>query len=283
MAETSDFNTYIGGQPMTGDDIRRDYEKYQKDPFAMLWDMLTGNKDSTQGRMVSAAGGGLNPTRTPNEAAALAASMQLQPDIQNAAASDARFRAGLAQGPRQSPYNMGVADQSRGAQMALLQQMRNQMAGPSIANMQGQRALGQSGQQALMGASMGGPGGRAGMLQAGQVGGGLAGDVGQARLAELMRAQAGMGGLAGSLRGNDLRSADAQMRQAIDMRGMDDNMRRFYASQGANLQNARDQAIANREGTRLQQLTKNDARDMQNAQNFMGSVASMAGGIFGGK
>jgi hypothetical protein len=272
MPDNTDFNTYVGGAPITAGDIRKDYEQAQADPIKYWWDMMTGQ--NVNGRITAAGGYGFNPTRAPNEARALAQSMQLAPDIQNAGANDAILRAGLAREDRRNPYDPIVADQSRAAQLALMQQMRGQMSGPSIAAMQGQRAMGQSGQQALGAAAMGAPG-RAAMMQAGQVGGGMAGDIGQARLAEVMRAQAGMGGLAGGLRGADQRSAEAQMRQGIDMRGMDDNMRRFYASQGANLQNARDQNLANREITRLQQLSKANQQDVQNVKDVAGAAASM--------
>lgn len=114
----------------------------------------------------------------------------------------------MGRAPTANPYDAAAADRSRGAQLALMQQMRGMQSGPSVANMQGQRALGQSGQQALMNAAMGG--GRGAMLQSANVGAGLAGDVGQARLGEMMRSQAGIGGAAGNLRGGDLRSADAR-------------------------------------------------------------------------
>lgn len=197
---------------------------------------------------------------------------------------------GLAQGFRNNaartqgvnPYNAGIADQSRGAQMALIQQMRGQMAGPSIANMQGQRALGQSGQQALMGAAMGGPGGRAGMLQAGQIGGGLAGDVGQARLAEIMRAQAGMGGVAGNLRGSDLRSADAQMNSGMRAQDLADQNARFYGSMGSALDQARArQALENfKLGQRIDQ--RQTGRDINLANSLLGAGATGASAMFGG-
>ena len=128
-----------------------------------------------------------------------------------------------------NPYNAGIADQSRAAQLALIQQMRGQMNGPSIANMQGQRAMGQMGQQALM------QGGRAGMLGAQGASAGMAGDVGQARLAEVMRAQAGMGGAAGALRGADLQSANAQAGAGLSAQEQADKNSQFYATQGANL------------------------------------------------
>jgi len=169
----------------------------------------------------------------PNEIAGRAMSVRgIGNEIQNFAGYQAlspKFREGASRLTATNPYNTGVADQSRPAQLALIQQMRQQMNGPSIANMQGQRAMGQMGQQALM------QGGRAGMLGAQGGSAGLAGDVGQARLAEVMRAQAGMGGAAGNLRGGDLRSADAQMGSGFQAQQLADQRARFYASQGARL------------------------------------------------
>lgn len=265
------------GIPSTAQGVNGMVDAAQKDPLAVWWAMLTGQDSATSGgfgNMVSHQGGGFNPANSPNEASALASSFQLQRDIQNAPELDAIFRAGANAGPRANPYSTVVADQSRPAQLALIQQMRGQLNGPSLAAMQGQRALGQSGQQALMNSALGG--GRAAMLQSANVGSGLAGDVGQARLGEVMRSQAGMGGAAGNLRGADLRSADAQMQAALQQRQQDDALRRFYASQGAALQNARDQAGANRQITYYQQLAKNNQRDAQNVGNFAQSSATLA-------
>ena len=142
---------------------------------------------------------------------------------------DARFREYGAQAPVANPYSATTADQSRAAQLALIQQMRGQMNGPSIAAMQGQRAMGQMGQQALM------QGGRAGMLGAQMGAGGLAGDVGQARLAEVMRAQAGMGGAAGNLRGGDLRSAEAQAQAGLGANRLTAGRQQFALGQGTGL------------------------------------------------
>ena len=146
-----------------------------------------------------------------------------------------KLREGAVRQQATNPYDARIADQSRPAQLALMDQMRGQMNGPSIAAMQGQRALGASGQQALM------QGGRAGMLGAQGAGAGLAGDVGQARLGEMMRGQAGIGGAAGNLRGADLRSSEAQMNSGFQAQGINDQMARFYASQGGRLDQARAQ------------------------------------------
>ena len=181
-------------------------------------------------------------------------------------------RAGAVRQQAVNPYNAGVADQSRGAQLALMQQMRGMQSGPSIANMQGQRAMGQMGQQALM------QGGRGGMLGAQMGASGLAGDMGQARLAEMMRSQAGIGGAAGNLRGNDLRSADAQMGAGLQAQGLNDARARFYGGMGANLGIAQDRmGLENLKLTeRLKQAGAKSNEDGVN--DWMKIVATIAGG-----
>jgi len=154
-----------------------------------------------------------------------------------------------------NPYDTSVADQSRAAQLALMQQMRAQQAGPSLVAMQGQRAMGQMGQQALM------QGGRGAMLGAQGGSTGLAGDVGQARLAEIMKSQGGIGGAAGALRGADLRSADAQMGAGFAAQGLEDQRSRFYAQMGTTLDRARAQAAADND--RLRQATEAKVAGLQ--------------------
>lgn len=176
-----------------------------------------------------------------------------------------------------NPYNAAVADQSRAGQMALMEQMRAQMNGPSLAGMQGQRALAQSGQQALM------QGGRAGMLNAQGAGAGLAGDVGQARLAEVMRAQGGIGGVAGNLRGADLRSADAQAQAGLRAQGLNDQQAMFYGQLGTTL----DQARARQALERFKLAQRIDQRqtgnDIQLASNLVGAGANAFASMLGGK
>lgn len=181
-----------------------------------------------------------------------------------------------------NPYSAATADQTRAAQIALVNQMRGQMQGPSLAAMQGQRAMAQSGQQALGAAAMGAPN-RAAMLNAQQVGGGLAGDVGQARLAEVMRAQAGMGGAAGNLRGADVTSAGNQMQSGLRAQGLADENARWAASQGAALSDAnRNAQLEYYKLIRRLQL-KNQERAAQTAKDTgqaVGTAIKMgAGGI----
>lgn len=253
-------NTYLTGSPTDGS--------------RLWWDTFI-NGTGAPAQALQASGLGPNPTRSFNEAGALAGSFGMNPDVRNAAALDAIMREGANRGPRGNPYAAGVADQSRAAQIALLAQMRAQQAGPSLAGLQTQRALGQSGQQALGAAAMGN--GRAAMLQSANVGAGLAGDAGQARLAEVMRMQAGQGGLASGLRGNDLQSAGYQSQAGLAAARQDEALRQMYAQAGMNLQNARDQALTNRQVTYYQLLGKKNAQDL----DLVNKTVQSGAGIFG--
>lgn len=189
----------------------------------------------------------------------------------------AQTRAGAPE--RENPYNTVIADRSRQAQLALMDQMRAGLNGSSLAMMQGQRAFGQNGQAALGAAAMGGANPRAAMLQAQQVGGGLAGDLGQARLAEVMRQQATLGGAAGNLRGGDLRSAGVQLETGLRQRQQDDAMRQFYASQGAALVDA--QGRLTLEGEKLRQRLALQAKknDMDKVDAGVGMAGNVAAGF----
>ena len=195
-----------------------------------------------------------------------------KPELANSAFWQEAAKRGANAPLSQNPYNAGIADQSRAAQLALMQQMRGQMSGPSIANMQGQRAMGQMGQQALM------QGGRAGMLGAQMGAGGLAGDVGQARLAEVMRAQAGMGGAAGNLRGADLNSARAQQSAGAGQLGLDLGNRQAYAGLGA--KQTAQEAQAALEMYKAMRRGNIDLRQRQieGVKNAMGPLKILAGG-----
>lgn len=186
-----------------------------------------------------------------------------------------------AQGPAASPFDANYANQARAAQMALIQQMRGQMNGPSLAGMQGQRALGQSGQQALAAAANGAPN-RAAMLGAQGVAGGLAGDVGRARLAEVMRAQAGMGGVAGQMRGADQQSSLGDARAQANAQAIRDSLFRFYAGTGA--QTSLDDLNYQLDQKKIAQRALRGAKDesskaWQDAANMVASMFSMGAGV----
>lgn len=103
----------------------------------------------------------------------------------------------LAQPARANPFSRDAANASAAAQTALLAQMRQQAAGPSLTALQGQQGLSRLGQQSLT------QGGRAGMLGAQGAGAGMAADVGRARLMEALKAQAELGTGAGRAIGQD--------------------------------------------------------------------------------
>jgi hypothetical protein len=199
------------------------------------------------------------------------------PTLRNSEFWQQQARAGANAGFNANPYSNAIADQSRGAQLGLMQQMRGQMAGPSIAGMQATRALGQSGQQALQNAAMGAPG-RAGMVQAGQVGGGLANDAGQARLAEIMRAQAGLGGAAGNLRGADIRSAEASQRAGLGQLGLDLANRQGYAALGARQQGIEDAARTELYKALERAKLAKRQDDIATIKGAMGPLATLFGG-----
>lgn len=134
----------------------------------------------------------------------------------------------------QNPYDAGMADQSRAAQLALMQQMEAARVGPSLAAMQGRGAMGQSTQQALAAGAMGQ--GRGAMLGSGQAAAGLASDVARARMIEDLKARAGIGSAASQLRGQDISSAIQQLRAGQQSQALSDEMARFYGSQGASLE-----------------------------------------------
>jgi hypothetical protein len=192
-----------------------------------------------------------------------------QSSIPNAAHWQQVAQQGAKRVQMQNPYDAAYADQSRGSQMALINQMRAQMNGPSIAAMQGQGAMGQLGQQALM------QGGRAGMLGAAQQGAGIGNDVAQARLAEIMRAQAGMGGALGQMRGSDLQSANTQLGAGLTAQQQADKSAQFYASLGSNMGVAQDRMAL--ENYKLnERLKKGGAKSTEDGLNDYLSILKMA-------
>jgi len=163
----------------------------------------------------------------------------------------------------QNPYDAAYADQSRAAQLALMQQMEAARTGPSLAAMQGRGAMGQSTQQALAMGAMGQ--GRVAMLGAGQTGVGLASDVARARMIEDLKARAGIGGAASQLRGQDISSATQQLRSGQQAQALSDEMARFYASQGSSFSDAARSAALERYklAQRLRQQAMQEATNEQ--------------------
>lgn len=174
-----------------------------------------------------------------------------------------------------NPYDAGMADQTRAAQLALMQQMEAARTGPSLAAMQGRGAMGQSTQQALAMGAMGQ--GRGAMLGAGQAGVGLASDVARARMIEDLKARAGIGGAASQLRGQDISSATQQLRSGQQAQALSDEMARFYGSQALGMENL--QAGAELEQFKLRQQLAKAEKERQAAaeQTGLNFVASLFG------
>lgn len=182
-------------------------------------------------------------------------------------------RAGANATPNANPFSTVIANQARPAQERLFAQMQAQMAGPSLAAMQGQRAQGQNLQAALAAG-----GGRPVMGQAGGVGAGLATDTASARLAEMLRLTGGAGAMASGVRGADLGVANASSQVGLQQRGLDDAMRQFYAQQGSGLNNTIGR-------NSLEQYKLQKRLEMQGKQEDMQKVdaaANILGPIFGG-
>lgn len=160
-----------------------------------------------------------------------------------------------------------AANQARPAQEALFQQMQAQRAGPSLANMQTQQALGQNLQGAL-----GAGGGRAAMLNAQNVGAGIAGDSGTARLAEQLGLSNAAFGQAGTTRGADLASAQqvAGTMQGAQQQAV--RQQQMYASLGRQLAEARARAaLENYKTLRALQLNQKNTN--------LGGTAKVAGAV----
>lgn len=271
MAELTpeEASQWWGGAPPTKEEMEAEARRAQEDPLGLWWDTVTGNRNGVFGRQVSAQGGGFDPMRTPNEAAAQAEAYGVPGSVRGSAAMDARFMAGAQAASRDNPYVAAVANQVRPAQGVLYEQMRAQQAGPSLAAMQGARAQGQNLQAALAAG-----GGRPVMGQAGGIGAGLAGDTGSARLAEQLRGTQAIGGMASGVRAADIGVANAQSQSGLQQRGLDDAMRQFYGSQGARLYNANADLAAEREKLVRLGKIKRDARDLQTGKDFAASSAS---------
>lgn len=182
-------------------------------------------------------------------------------------------QAGANAAPNANPYSSIVANQARPAQEALYAQMQAQQAGPSVAAMQGQRAQGQNLQHAL-----GAGAGRGAMLQAGQVGAGLAADTGAGRLAEQLRGSAGIGGMVNGVRGADLGVAGAQSQAGLQQRGLDDQMRQFYAAQGAGLANSVGRNQLEAEKLRQRLLLQAKKNDIAKGDALASEGSTIAGG-----
>jgi hypothetical protein len=189
-------------------------------------------------------------------------------------------RAGATTPGRDNPYSSIIADQTRAAQMALMQQMQAQQAGPSVAGLQGAQALGRNAMQAS--AAMGGSplaGVRALGVQAG-VGAGIAGDAASARSQDYFGSQRGGFGIASGMRGQDMRSAQDQAQAGLGVRGINDQNQLFYTGAGMGLQNANERALLAQYQAYMQaklQHQKEQQESVGRAINTMGTLGAMGG------
>lgn len=175
------------------------------------------------------------------------------PGIQGIEGPEAELQKIIAAKNRQNPYSLQDANQSLAAQQALVAQMQQQAAGPSLSGMQGQQGLAQLGQQALM------QGGRAGMLGSQSQGAGMAGDIGRSRLMEAMKLQAAQGSALGGAIGRDLEAQGAHQSAGLRTRELD--LARKTKAQGILREIMRAQGESVLENKRQQHLSKQARED----------------------
>lgn len=186
---------------------------------------------------------------------------------------------GWANTTRDNPYSMLIANQTRPAQMALLEQMRAQAAGPSVAGAQGQMALGQNAMSALGAMGRGPLGARAALAQQAGIGGGIAADSAGARLQEGMNQQRGMFGLASGMRGNDLRAAQDQAQGALTAQALQDQARRFGFSQGMGLEQAQNRTALEYYKLLQQLALMNEKGQLDAVKGAANTAATVTGGM----
>lgn len=189
----------------------------------------------------------------------------------------------LAAGPNGTQQN-----QTRDAQMALIQQLQNQAAGkgPSLAQMQLQKGTDQNISQAMaMGQSQRGAG-QAGMLKSIQgqqagIGQGMANDAGMLRLQEQMQAQNQLGQIAGQTRGQDQGWAGMGLQNNQFNAGQQNQGSQFNATQTNTMANSNaDRAAQAREAQAKIDLELEKMRQ-QNAKDTspMGAIGGLLGGM----
>jgi len=176
--------------------------------------------------------------------------MKVDDNWANSAQRNANYLLGAQNAGALQYNNLGArqaqqANQARDAQAALFAQMQAQRAGPSLANMQTQQAMGQNLQAAL-----GAGAGRPAMMAARNASTGIAGDSGAARLAEQMNLANAAYGQASNTRGADLSIAQ---QVAGNMQGAQQQavrQQQMYASLGRQLAEAKARAALENYKTR---------------------------------
>lgn len=182
-------------------------------------------------------------------------------------------------GPRANPYQMDIASRARDAQAALMQQMQARMQGQSVAGQMGAQAMGQNAMAAS--AAMGG-GPLASRMAAGRmgtVGGGLMGQAAMGRMQENIGGLGGMFGVATGMRGADLQSSGDQAQAGLRQRALDDAAQMYFSSQGAALDQAKQQQAL--EQYKLMKLLEMSDKDRQQraVQQGVGGTATTLGGM----
>ena len=189
-------------------------------------------------------------------------------------------RAGATAPDRANPYSSLIADQTRGAQQALMQQMQAQQAGPSVAGLQASQAMGRNAMAAL-GAGGGSP--LAGLSALGRqagIGAGIAGDAAAARSQDYFNAQRGGFGIASGMRGQDLRSAQDQAQSGFGMQGINDQNHLFYTGAGMGLQNANERSMLAQYQAYMQAklaAEKAQQESVSRGLSIMGTLGGMGG------
>jgi hypothetical protein len=183
---------------------------------------------------------------------------------------------------RDNPYSSIIANQTRPAQMALIEQMRAQQAGPSVAGLQAQQALGRNAMSASAAMGRGPLGGLGALGQQAGIGGGIAADAASARAQDALGAQRGMYGIASGMRGQDLRSAQDQAQAGLGMRGLDDTARLGYARSGSQFGNQMDQARVEWIKAQQRLALEKEKRQQQAVQRGASTVAPVYAQGMGG-
>lgn len=227
------------------------------------------------GSMLSGAARGIDPAGIAREELRLAEQGNNSGAIQGSDQWLQWLRAGAQNTNRGTTYDPSMAARNTSALQALYQQMMGQANGPSVTARQGQQAMGQNLQAAL--ASRGGNAAVAQRAQAAAMQ--MAPQVAQAVSAEQAQGITNAQGLATGLRQRQLQAADAQAQSAVQNRGMDDALRRFYISQGANLANRQDAAAIDRYKL-LKRLEQQNLGEGSDASGQAGGLIGMILSLF---
>jgi|CXWL01.1.fsa_nt_gi hypothetical protein len=192
---------------------------------------------------------------------------------------------GAAAGGR-NVLNMDQANQARGVQTGLIQQLQAQARGdgPSIAQEQLKQATDQNMAQAAAQAASGrgaGAGGAAYQVgnQRAAAGQKMAGDSAVLRLQEQMQAQNMLAGVSGQMRGQDLSSQGLNLQQT----SMNDDLVKFYTQAGLSLEQAQQQSKQALEEMRVKQqiefekIKAGAAAGNQGGGSGLGGMLSMFG------